>query len=402
MDVQALPRLPSGRRRLRLQEALWQASELLRPPAFPGMRVTAKRLLNYYVVRYQHARGHLRLLGRPLTLVLEATNVCNLGCPACFTGVDEVGRKRSPMSMPLFERIMGELGDYALSVEFYNWGEPLLNKHLCEMIGVAAGRGISTLVSTNLSLPLSRSKAEALVTSGLALLAVSIDGATQEGYEQYRVGGSLDLVLRNVRLINEVKRACGSSTPRVIWSYHVFSHNQHEIEAARALAAELEVEFAISKGWVAGPEWDDGGRFAYPVGMTPERCHYLWRHAVINNDGRVAPCCATFYEEDDYGSLNGRSFRDLWNNTEFRAARRLYRDRADKADARHLICHDCPTTLTWADYRRHRAAGLPPESFTPGYTTNDWFNFFFKRRPPRASRSDTAGRHGSEHTMLSP
>jgi MoaA/NifB/PqqE/SkfB family radical SAM enzyme len=344
------------------------------------MRVTPKRLLNYHVVRYQHARGHVRLRGYPLTLTLEATNVCNLGCPACFTGAGEVGRKQAAMPMPLFQKIMDELGDYALNLEFYNWGEPLLSKHLPAMIRIASQKGISTIVSTNFSIPFDRAKAEALVSSGLALLACSIDGATQAGYEQYRVGGKLELVLRNVRLITAAKQALGSDTPRLIWSYRIFEHNLHEIEPARALARELGMEFAAAKGWVEGPEWNDGGKFGFPVGLSPARCHYLWTQAIIQNDGRVSPCCCSFYQEDDYGSLEGLTFRDVWNNDEFRAARRLYRGGNHGEDARRLICHDCPQTVVWNNYRRHRSQGLSPTTFDPGYSANDWFNFFFNRR----------------------
>src|SRR5262245_745534 len=61
------------------------------PPPYPGMRLTAKRLANFYLVQYQHRRGHTRLRGAPLILTVEATNVCNLGCPYCFTGAGERG-----------------------------------------------------------------------------------------------------------------------------------------------------------------------------------------------------------------------------------------------------------------------------------------------------------------------
>src|SRR3990170_1805595 len=97
-------------------------SEGLLPPKYPGMRLTPKRLLNFHLVRYQQARGHTRLLGYPLVLTMEANNICNLKCPYCFTGAGEVGRQRSTMPMPLYRKVMDELGDYALHVEFYNWG----------------------------------------------------------------------------------------------------------------------------------------------------------------------------------------------------------------------------------------------------------------------------------------
>src|SRR5206468_3932305 len=117
-------------------------------------------------------------------------------------------------------------------------------------------RGISTVVCTNFSLPFDEARAERLVRSGLKLLGVSIDGSRQDVYEQYRVHGDLDLVTRNCRLVTEAKRRLGSATPRMIWTYHVFAHNRDDVEAARARAHELGMDFHAARGRVVGPDWD--------------------------------------------------------------------------------------------------------------------------------------------------
>jgi MoaA/NifB/PqqE/SkfB family radical SAM enzyme len=357
--------------------------ERARLPEYSGLRPTAKRFLNYQLVRLQQARGHTRLLGYPLVITVEATNVCNLECPYCFTGAGEAGRRRSMMSLEMFGKLMDELGDYALMVEFHNWGEPMLHKKLPDMIRMASSRGISTVVSTNFSLPFDRARAEAIVSSGLAILGVSIDGATQESYEKYRVGGKLETVLANVRLVNEAKRALGVATPSLSWSFHVFEHNWRDVPLAGSMAKELGMEFVAAKGWVAGPEWDSGGSFDFWVGTSPARCRYLWTQAIINNDGRTAPCCATFYDEDDYGVLENTRFRDVWNNDKFRDARRMFRSRSQSTYKEKLICYDCPYTVIWEQYQRHRAEGGAASAFRPAYTTNDWFNYFFSRRPQK-------------------
>ena len=66
-----------------------------------------------------------------------------------------------------FERLMEEVGDYVFFMDFFNWGEPLLNKHIEELIASASRRGISTTISTNLSLPLSDDRIRKLIQSGL-------------------------------------------------------------------------------------------------------------------------------------------------------------------------------------------------------------------------------------------
>lgn len=361
------------------------AYHAVRLPSWPGLRLTPKRILNYQIINYQKARGHTKLRGYPLFLTFEATNICNLHCPHCFTGAGEVGRERSMMPMELYRQLLDELGDYALMLDFYNWGEPLLNKNLPEMVRLAANKGISTWVSTNFSVPFDAARAEALVASGLGVLGAGIDGAQQETLEQYRVGSKFSKVIENMKLLVDAKRRLGSQTPDLYWSFHVFPHNRHEVETARAMAEGLGVKFAPTKGWVAGEAWDPADEFKFPYGVPPYagRCKYLWTYAVVNNDGRVAPCTGTFYAEDDFGSVTDASFRQVWNNRQFQEARQIFRNRGSAVNGETHICRDCPQTLTWERYKAHRAQGLPILSFDGGYTTNDWFNYFFSRRPAR-------------------
>ncbi len=372
-----------------------------RPPGYPGLKMTPKRLLNFYLVRYQRSRGDTKLRGYPLQLTIESTNVCNLRCPYCFTGAGEQGREKTMLQLPLYQKALDEMGDRLLMVEFYNWGEPLLNKNIYEMIGEASQRGISTVISTNFSIPFDEERAEKIVRSGLQILGVSIDGATQESYEQYRVRGNLELILANVRLVNDAKRRLASPTPKIVWEFHIFPHNRGDIEEAKAMAAANGMEIAISKGWVIGPDWDQKREFAFSSDPSPERCSFLWERAIIHNDGGVAPCCGTFYQEDDFGKLRGepsvalsaldsKSFREVWNNEQFQTARGMYQRRDGSAGARGLICYDCPQTIIWENFQRHTAEGGTKANFVPDVDSNFGFNYFYNRKPERARNGQSA------------
>lgn len=354
--------------------------DTVKPPMWPGMRLTPKRLLNYQIVQYQRSRGHTKLIGRPLVLTLEAMNVCNLKCPACFTGVGEVTRERGMMPMDRYRRLIDELGDYALLLEFYNWGEPLLNKNIYDMVALASGRGIATIISTNFSVTFDQERAEKLVSSGLSILGAGIDGASQETYEQYRVGGDFEKTIKNMKLMVAAKKALGSESPIVCWSFHAFEHNKHELDKAKAMADEIGVDFSASKGWVEGEEWDDEGKVEFPVLVLPERCRYLWTQAVVNNDGLASPCANTFFKEEDFGSVDEGGFMDVWNNRSYQEARKTFSQRNGSEFGKSLICNDCPYTKTWENYENHLEQGFSKESFESGYTTNDWFNYFFQRR----------------------
>ena len=125
----------------------------------------------------------------------------------------------------------------------------------------ARGRGLSTMFNTNFSMPFDAARAEALVRSGLTMLGVSIDGARQASYEQYRVKGRLELVVRNCRLVADAKRRLGSATPRMNWSFHLFPFNVGDVADAEAQAAALGMEFHVARGRVVGPDWDPEERF---------------------------------------------------------------------------------------------------------------------------------------------
>jgi pyruvate-formate lyase-activating enzyme len=362
-----------------------------RVPRHVGARLTLRKLLNLYLLRWEYERGYTVVRSHPMKLTVEAANVCNLRCPACFTGAGEVGRVRSMMTVELYRKLLDELGDYLFELEFYNWGEPLLNKFIYTMIQEAAERGIATIVSTNFSIPFDAEKAERLVCSGLAVLGVSIDGAQQHTYEQYRVRGNLDLVLRNCRLVAEAKKKLGSATPHMVWEYHVFPHNTGDVELARSMARDLGMECNVSKGWLPGPDWDTERKWSFVHEPMPGHCHFLWRQAVVNNDGGFSPCCGTFYHEDDMGKLaidpgevGGRSFREVWNGEKFRAARQLYHSRSGSEETRKSICFDCPSTIIWEKWLRHAAAGGTLGTFEPGFRTYDSFNYFHSRKPVRA------------------
>lgn len=365
------------------------------PPPLPcfATRMTHRRVQNLIQSNVEEWRGEVHVRSRPIKLTVEATNICNLRCPACFTGAERIGRERGHFSMELFSRLLAELAPYLFEVEFFNWGEPLLGKHIFEMIAEARRAGISTTVSTNFSIPFDDEAAERLVTSGLTVLGVSIDGAHQHTYEQYRVRGNLDLVLENCRRVAAAKKRLGSDKPYFVWEFHVFPHNVDDVEDAKRMAAELGMHIAVDKGWLIGPDWDVEKRFEFANAVAlppiPVRCGFLWHQAVVNNDGGVAPCCASFYREDDVGKLETRpgdggsaTFMDVWNGERERQSRSFFQSRDVPPEQQGLICRDCPRTVRWESWVQFLRSGGPPGTFVEVSDAFDGINYFWNRVPP--------------------
>ena len=202
----------------------------------------ASAYLNWARTNWEMWRRTSKIGARPLKLTFDPISVCQLRCPLCPTGRGLQDRGAGHAKFHIFQHLMDEIGDQIFFIDFYNWGEPLLNKHLEEMIELATRKRIMTAMSTNLSLPLTDERARKLVGSGLGELICSLDGSSQETYETYRRRGNFALAVENLRRIVRAKAELGSSRPSIIWRMYVFKFNEHEVESARALAAEVGVD----------------------------------------------------------------------------------------------------------------------------------------------------------------
>lgn len=187
------------------------------------------------------------LKSHPIVLFLDPATMCNLKCPFCPTGNGASEIDKEILTQENFYKIVSNLRVSLLQrIHLYNWGEPLLNKHLAEFIGYFHERGKVTTISTNFSVKDYDDKyLEELVCSGLTEMDVSIDGASQETYGRYRIRGDLERIIRNMKKLNEVKKALGSESPHVRYKMLLNKINQHEVEDARRIAEECGAEFSL-------------------------------------------------------------------------------------------------------------------------------------------------------------
>lgn len=311
---------------------------------------------NYKLIELQKKNKEVVLKGFPYWLTIDPTNICNLECRFCPTGQKRGSRPQKIMDMNLYKSIMDKVGKYLLYVEFCNWGEPLLNKNLSEMIKIAKEYEAQTFVSTNLNVNLTQDMAENLVKSGIDRMTISIDGATQKAYEIYRKNGNIDLVFKNVKLLVEAKKKLNSLTPHLHWQFLVFKHNEHEIEKAREMAREIGVNdigftapFCDTQWASTIPEYNN-----YIVKEQPNNqekkvifknadkqlCNWLWDAITINADGSISPCCSVEDKKDDFEQFDcNKPFSEIWNSENYVQARKYVLDRT-KAKFEN-ICTRC-------------------------------------------------------------
>jgi len=293
-----------------------------------------KVLSSYYLSKWT---GKPVQWGFPVSLSFEPTTSCNLRCPECPSGLRSFTRPTGMLEKDFFRDTLDQLSRELLYLVFYFQGEPYLHPGFLDMVGYAASKKIYTATSTN-GHYLDEANARRTVESGLDRLIISIDGTTQDVYQQYRVGGKLEKVLAGTRQIVKWKRELKSRTPFVIFQFLVVRPNEHQMEDVRRLARDLGVdEVRFKTAQVYDFETD-------PNRLIPENDHYsrykktkegsyqsknplynhcwrLWHATVITWDGLVVPCCFDKDARHRMGDLKGKSFREIWQNDEYASFR---------------------------------------------------------------------------------
>ncbi len=198
----------------------------------------AKVYSSYYITRFTKKPVQW---GLPVSISFEPTTSCNLRCPECPSGLREFSRPRGMLKKDFFTKTIDDICKDILYLIFYFQGEPYLNKNFLEMVSYASSKGMYTATSTNAHF-LTDEMAKKTVESGLDRLIISLDGTTQEVYEQYRREGNMEKVIEGARNIVKWKKELKSKTPFVFFQFLVVRPNEHQIEDVKKLAKEVGVD----------------------------------------------------------------------------------------------------------------------------------------------------------------
>lgn len=268
----------------------------------------------------------------PVALAVEPTTSCNLRCPECPSGLRSFTRPTGMIDLNIFKNIIDQMKDTLMYLTFYFQGEPYLHKDFLKMVKMASENNIYTSTSTNAHY-LTPQLAKETVASGLDKIIISIDGTTQDTYEQYRVGGSLNKVIEGTKNLIAAKKDASSNTPHVIFQFLVVKPNQHQINDVLKLKNELGVNelrlktaqiYDFEDGSDLIPSIDKYSRYEktsenkYKIkSKFINHCWKMWHSAVITWDGLVVPCCFDKDAEYRMGDLKTQTFDEVWNGTAY-------------------------------------------------------------------------------------
>jgi len=235
-------------------------------------------------------------------------------------------------------------------------GEPLLNPRVYSMVKYAKKRGLPVDVVSNFTVADSELLAK-LVEAQLDWLSVSIDTASPETFEKIRVGARFDEVVKNVRLLLEIRKDMNSVKPQVFFSTTLDGEDFEEIPAIVGLAKSLAIEGVHFRSQIAPGKKehehppvttlhfrDSHGNVEIKVREKQPICLALWK-CYITFEGKVLPCPFLMemipreeYPRFEFGDVTEKALLNIW------FSRRYMRFRMEKAFGLHPdFCDSCPS-----------------------------------------------------------
>ncbi|MBK6521257.1 MAG: SPASM domain-containing protein [Sphingobacteriaceae bacterium] len=317
-----------------------------------------KLLASYFYSKLLKQNYHNAL---PFALSIEPTTSCNLRCPQCPSGLRQFTRPTGMLDPEMFKKFVLQIKKHVHSLTFYFQGEPYLNPDFLKMVRTASDNNLYTITSTNAHY-LNDEVSKQTIQSGLDEIIISIDGTSQETYEQYRVGGQLDKVLAGAQNIIKWKKELKSRKPYVVFQFVAFRSNEHQVKSIKKLGRDMGADivriktaqiydFENSQGMIPKNEAlsrykkNSSGKWEIKNRLL-DQCWRMWQACVITWDGKIVPCCFDKDAKYQLGDLTNNTFKEIWFSKPYHEFRQSILKSRKEID----ICTNCTEgTKVWAD-----------------------------------------------------
>lgn len=321
-----------------------------------------RKIINFLLVKASLFLRLKKVYGLPLHVLIEPTGECIYRCIKCARFANDyeddglIDGSRN-MSLDKFKKIIDEIGKEMLTLRLWHYGEALLHPDVLAMIKYAKGSDIFVAMSTVLPVPVTDEFAKGLILSGLDYCMITLDGVSKETYKKHHGVDNLDAVVSSAKKILNARKSAGKQTPFIEMQFVVMRDNEHEIEKARALAADIGVDKVSFQKLDANhidvsrlldcsssddllPE-DKAYRLNQTIVRSDNDCSLPWEETVIRYSGRVLVCAQDHSQKNTMGVAFKESrylgFKDIWNGSAYRKYRKQILKNIDK----NQVCRQC-------------------------------------------------------------
>lgn len=163
------------------------------------------------------------------TVYFEVSGFCNSKCPWCCTGNRSTNSQQKRYIGPNeFKKAIDKLLDLGLVdsssiFHLYNWGEPMLNPKLNEILKILCVHNLKYNISTNGSIPF---RIENDFLENLDHLRISMPGFSQRSYNRIH-GFNFSGIMKNIDFFENYLPA-----NKIEICYHIYKFNLGEIAKA--------------------------------------------------------------------------------------------------------------------------------------------------------------------------
>lgn len=327
----------------------------------------------------------------PVDVQILPVDYCNTKCVFCpaFAVPSEIKEKHAPalivkkdrLNLDLFYWLIDELKEMggAKRVHFTG-GEPLLHPELTSMITELKRKMpcCEAVVVTN-GINLSK-MARDLIAAGVDRFSVSINGASAESLQKFRMGDETTLakIIRGLKELKKLRSRTGR--PFLGLTSVLNRHNYNEVEDLTNLALDLNVssltflplvlfqfgEHKSNEALALSPEefhkfkedlknmqdaarekgifiglssrWDERGCIDSGNLYQEIPCYSGYTYILVCPDGKILPCCNCLTA---LGDLTSQSLNDIWQSESYTKFREKTLNIANSGMLNGCLCHEC-------------------------------------------------------------
>ncbi|MBN1493242.1 MAG: radical SAM protein [Candidatus Omnitrophica bacterium] len=281
----------------------------------------------------------------PTHVDIELSSACNLKCTMCPHGVPQENFHKGFIDTDIARKVIAECAQYGVSsVKFSGRGEATLHPQFDELIKYTKSLGILDVMFNTNGLLLSEERVKLIVNAGIDLVIISIDGATKETYQQIRIGGDYDAVVRNVERLIEYRKEKRSSKPLIRLQFVKMDENIHEFAAFQERWKDkVDVLVGLDYSNRTGSA-DKGVGQRRSLGRA--YCPHPWRRLTVNSQGQALMCCVDWDAKYAIGNCRDNTIVELWNNERVGYARECIKRLEHEKIA---SCRECfaPISYRW-------------------------------------------------------
>ena len=173
---------------------------------------------------------------------VEATSHCNAACIYCPYTVYRKHWLHRHLPFETYRKLLPVFSRTKL-VHLQGWGEPLLNPQFFAMVRLAKEQGCQVGTTTNGTV-LDKEKLTEIVDLDLDIIAFSLAGTNQKN-DKIRRGTSLEQILQDIKILDELKRERKTSRPEIHIAYMLLQSGLEDITSLPSLLEGLGVSQVV-------------------------------------------------------------------------------------------------------------------------------------------------------------